>query len=379
MARRRDRPGRRRARRRLLGGDARDARRRRPCWSTRSWPRTASRAATSPTTPRWTAAPATILRRGPDGSGWQLTVYDPAFTTPDWTRGAVVYQVFPDRFANGDPTNDPSPDATPGPTGADRFRYGDVYGNPILVKAWTDLPGGLLPRLPGRSPATSRRWAVTSSAATSRASRRTSTTCATGASPALYLNPIFAAPSNHRYDTSDYLTIDPDLGTAGGLRRARRRGPRAGHQGDPRRRVQPRLVRFAVVRPAGPLRGGRAPASRPTRRIDRGSRSGRRDPASRRRARRRRPVATTPTTSAGRASTPSPRSMETPEVVELITGADGVVRHWLRAGHRWLAPGRGGRPQPGADAAPSGPRPRPRTPTPRHRGAVGRLLGVAAR
>ena len=30
---------------------------------------------------------------------------------------------------------------------------------------------------------------------------------------ALYLNPIFAAPSNHRYDTSDYLTIDPDLGT----------------------------------------------------------------------------------------------------------------------------------------------------------------------
>ncbi len=30
---------------------------------------------------------------------------------------------------------------------------------------------------------------------------------------ALYLNPIFAAPSNHRYDTSDYFTIDPDLGT----------------------------------------------------------------------------------------------------------------------------------------------------------------------
>ncbi len=30
---------------------------------------------------------------------------------------------------------------------------------------------------------------------------------------ALYLNPIFAAPSNHRYDTADYFSVDPDLGT----------------------------------------------------------------------------------------------------------------------------------------------------------------------
>ena len=42
---------------------------------------------------------------------------DPAFTTPAWTRGATVYQVFPDRFANGDPANDPSPVRDPGPIG----------------------------------------------------------------------------------------------------------------------------------------------------------------------------------------------------------------------------------------------------------------------
>ncbi|MGZ6313394.1 MAG: hypothetical protein ACXWO7_08040, partial [Candidatus Limnocylindrales bacterium] len=59
-----------------------------------------------------------------------------------WAAGATVYQVFPDRFANGNPANDPSPSAVPGTTGADRDRFGDVYGNPILVKAWTDLPEG---------------------------------------------------------------------------------------------------------------------------------------------------------------------------------------------------------------------------------------------
>ena len=38
--------------------------------------------------------------------GFQLTVYDPAFQTPAWLKGANVYQVFPDRFRNGDPARD---------------------------------------------------------------------------------------------------------------------------------------------------------------------------------------------------------------------------------------------------------------------------------
>src|SRR6266540_5403501 len=37
---------------------------------------------------------------------FQITVYDPAFQTPTWLRDANVYQIFPDRFRNGDPTND---------------------------------------------------------------------------------------------------------------------------------------------------------------------------------------------------------------------------------------------------------------------------------
>ena len=75
-------------------------------------------------------------------SSWQIVVHEPDFRTPAWAPGAVVYQVFPDRFFDGDPANNPTPDAEQGTEGAARFRYGDVYGNPILVKAWDDLPEG---------------------------------------------------------------------------------------------------------------------------------------------------------------------------------------------------------------------------------------------
>ena len=37
---------------------------------------------------------------------FQLTVYDKGYKTPDWMKEAVVYQIFPDRFNNGDTSND---------------------------------------------------------------------------------------------------------------------------------------------------------------------------------------------------------------------------------------------------------------------------------
>src|SRR5262249_8548129 len=40
---------------------------------------------------------------------WALTVYKPGFTAPSWARDAVIYQIFPDRFRNGVPGNDPVP------------------------------------------------------------------------------------------------------------------------------------------------------------------------------------------------------------------------------------------------------------------------------
>lgn len=91
---------------------------------------------------------------------------------PDWARDAVFYQVFPDRFANGDRRLDP-----PG------------------VQEWGGTPNrqdhqggdlvGLLHRLEHLE-----RLGITG----------------------LWLNPIFRASTSHRYDTHDYLQVDPRLG-----------------------------------------------------------------------------------------------------------------------------------------------------------------------
>ena len=94
-------------------------------------------------------------------------------SVPYWVQDAIFYQIFPDRFANGDPTNNP-PNVEK--WGSDptlwNFQGGDLRGIIQKIDYLLDL-------------------GVT----------------------ALYLNPIFLAPSNHRYNTTDYYTIDPKLGT----------------------------------------------------------------------------------------------------------------------------------------------------------------------
>ncbi len=97
----------------------------------------------------------------------------------DWVRDAVFYQIFPDRFANGDPLLDP-PDVKPwgDPPTRDNFFGGDLAG----IRGRLGYLSGL---------------GVT----------------------ALYLTPIFAARTNHRYDTVDYLRVDPGLGDEAEFRR----------------------------------------------------------------------------------------------------------------------------------------------------------------
>ena len=136
--------------------------------------------------------------RGPGAEGhltwvledsWQLTVYEPDFQTPDWIKSGTMYQIFPDRFYEGDP------DKTM--PFADRIYRADKEGEPYF---WpTEQPEGYLnmdyfggdflgiqkklPYLKGLG-----------------------VTC-------IYLNPIFEAHANHRYNTADYLKADPLLGT----------------------------------------------------------------------------------------------------------------------------------------------------------------------
>ncbi len=157
--------------------------------------------------------PGQALEKSADQS-WQIDTYEPDFTTPAWAAGATVYQVFPDRFANGNPANDPSPSNVPGTTGADRYRFGDVYGNPILAKAWTDLPEGYCRAYKAAAtPCTEQPLGRDFFGGDLAGLTQHIGDLAGLGVTVIYLNPIFAAPSNHRYDTSDYLQIDPDLGT----------------------------------------------------------------------------------------------------------------------------------------------------------------------
>jgi glycosidase len=129
-------------------------------------------------------------QQGPD---WVVTVFDPAFTPVTWLQGAVVYQIFPDRFANGDPANDADP-------GQPRYAYPPDTTDQVVREAWTTPPadpssggeyyGGDLAGIRAKLPYL-HGLGVT----------------------VLYLNPIFSSGSNHGYDTRDYGQIDPRFGT----------------------------------------------------------------------------------------------------------------------------------------------------------------------
>ena len=111
----------------------------------------------------------------------------PGFHTPDWAKGAVMYQIFVDRFCNGDPTND-----------VQSCEY--VYiGKPVYqVKDWSRNPstmdvgcfyGGDLQGV----------W------------DKLDYIKSLGVE-VIYLNPVFVSPSNHKYDCQDYEHIDPHFG-----------------------------------------------------------------------------------------------------------------------------------------------------------------------
>lgn len=125
---------------------------------------------------------------------WQLTVFDKDFSTPDWLRGGIIYQIFPDRFNN---------------SGKEKK---DVYTDRIMHKSWfekqrwqpdpdgeyrnNDYFGGDLQGI----------------------EQKLDYIASLGVS-CIYLNPIFEAHSNHRYNTASYERIDPLLGDVGDFQR----------------------------------------------------------------------------------------------------------------------------------------------------------------
>ncbi len=118
---------------------------------------------------------------------YQLTVYAKDYYVPNWIKGGIIYQIFPDRFCSYDKNK-------------------KVESDKILHENWSEIPvyepneygqvmnndffggdiKGIISKLDYLH-----ELGVT----------------------VIYLNPIFKAYSNHRYDTGDYMSIDPLLGT----------------------------------------------------------------------------------------------------------------------------------------------------------------------
>jgi len=120
---------------------------------------------------------------------FQITVYKREFKTPDWFKKAIIYQIFPDRFSKG---------------GIDSFETGR---SDIIPRKWDEHPfykkeqfggefksndffGGNLTGIKEKLPYL-HDLGIT----------------------AIYLNPIFKAYSNHKYDVGDYEVVDPMFGS----------------------------------------------------------------------------------------------------------------------------------------------------------------------
>jgi len=127
-------------------------------------------------------------------TGWVITVHVPGMQPVPWLDGAVVYQVFPDRFRNGDPANDAN-------TNAPRYAWPPDESDRPVRRPWSARP----------DPATaSSEWFGGDLAGITQSLDYLKDL---GVS-VLYLNPIFSAASNHAYDTRDYRLIDPRFGDA---------------------------------------------------------------------------------------------------------------------------------------------------------------------
>ena len=126
----------------------------------------------------------------PEGiQSFQITVYDPAYATPEFIHGANIYQIFPDRFHRA-PTasvDDRTDRHIHQRWDEDLLTDSDPRSGDHMA---LDFFGGTLTGIQEKLPYLKELGV-----------------------DVLYLNPIFRARSNHRYDTGDYTQIDPLLGT----------------------------------------------------------------------------------------------------------------------------------------------------------------------
>ncbi len=141
-----------------------------------------------------------VFNESQDNS-WQLSIFDPTFATPEWVKNAVIYQIFTDRFRDGDPTNN---------TPAGSFHY-DLVGGSIERSNTADWNTVVCdPRSALECPNI---WGHNFYGGDLAGITEKLDYLEDLGVTALYLNPIFEAPSNHKYDTTDYSKIDDNFGT----------------------------------------------------------------------------------------------------------------------------------------------------------------------
>ena len=153
-----------------------------------------------------------VWRYGAKGNGWttgegafaygdppsfQITVYRPRKKQPTWYREGIVYQIFPDRFARGEDWHERAATSLAiKRKGGPAREIVEDWDAPVTYRRTED--GGIAS------------WGFYGG--TLEGIRENLEYLEDLGVTVLYLNPIFEAASNHRYDTADYLRIDPMLG-----------------------------------------------------------------------------------------------------------------------------------------------------------------------
>lgn len=140
-------------------------------------------------------------------SSYQLTVYDASFAVPEWIQRGVVYQVFPERFRDGNSANNPK---------AGRFFYNEseIPGGAIVRSNTTEWNTTVCDPRGIASPACSEKYGENfyGGDLVGLTQKINDGYFSNLGVTVIYLNPIFYSPSNHKYDTADYTKIDPDFG-----------------------------------------------------------------------------------------------------------------------------------------------------------------------
>lgn len=111
----------------------------------------------------------------------------PGYKTPEWAKGAVMYQIYTDRFYNGDPSNDVL---------TNEYRY--IGENTVKVEDWNKYPAtmGVREFYGGDLQGVLDKMDYLQDLGVD----------------VIYFNPLFVSPSNHKYDIQDYDYIDPHIG-----------------------------------------------------------------------------------------------------------------------------------------------------------------------